>query len=106
MKKHKFFALALIATLLLATGSAAADSTRRTEFTGVFFNCGPTGPPEEIWTTGDGRVLHVRGEPGDGYARSDHEYYNAYMTGVTSYDLNLATGWAARTEPSPSTLKV
>jgi hypothetical protein len=91
MKKQITFALALIAVLVLATGSAAAKATQR-EFTGYYFNCGPRGDPERMWTTGDGQVLHVRGAPNFGYARSDNDLYNAYTETVGNFDLNQVTG--------------
>ena len=91
MKKQVLFVFVLIATLLVATGSAAAKATR-TEFRGTYYNCGPTGPPAKVWETGDGRVLHMRGSPGRGYATSTHDYYNATNEDLASYDLNLVTG--------------
>jgi hypothetical protein len=45
-----------------------------------------------MWYTGDGQILHVRGEPVEGWAVSDNPFYNAYTTAVQNYDLNLATG--------------
>ena len=92
MKRQLLFALVLIAALLLATGSVAAKDTR-TPFTGFYYGCvEDPPPPADRWTTGNGRVLHVRGEPGFGYARSETDLYNAYTTGPSNYDLNLVNG--------------
>jgi hypothetical protein len=45
-----------------------------------------------MWPTGHERVLHVRGSPNYGYARSDNPLYNAYTETVGYYDLNTVTG--------------
>ena len=57
-------ALALIAILLLATGSAAAKATK-IEFSYTQFTCS-TGTPERMWFSGEtpeGPALHWRGMP-------------------------------------------
>ena len=95
MKKQVFLALALIAILLLATGSAAARATRE-PFTGQFFGCALVDPqpPDREWYSGgpDGaRFWHVRGMPMGGRAMSSHPWYNADTRSRGNWDIELAT---------------
>ena len=102
MNKHTrivIFALALIAILLLATGSAAAKSPRRTEFTGMFFHCAPAPTTmEREWytggTPGEPLVWHVRGwQPFLGrFVSGDLPLFNGTSIGSGDGDIKLDTG--------------
>jgi hypothetical protein len=84
--------LALTATLLLATGSAAAKKETRRDFTGTHYLC-TVGVPEPWYT---GPMEHVRGLTWTGRAESlgvDGEpLYNADSHGTQNWNLNTKTG--------------
>jgi hypothetical protein len=93
MKRQLLFAVVLIASLLLATGSAAAKATR-TEFSYTLFICSMD-EPDKQWTTGkppDGQVYHWRGQNNFGRFVSTEEgmeWWNGTVPGRSSGDVKV-----------------
>ena len=88
------FAVALIAILIVATGSAAAKATK-TDFSYTLFTCTLDTPDEEWWTGGtpdDPAVYHWRGQNSFGFCVSTDEnvpWFNGTVPGRSSADVKL-----------------